>query len=336
MTSPLLTLRFPVAATLMAAFLSPTAHAIEGKTADGCTYKVINGQYLTQCPSDAKGATNNAPSTYVAPKSSSDTVTSYSAVPMRSNPSAPVPSVQTAPAPVVSVAIETPSQNEQISESYETARKREKDQFEDATYAGFFLGSSSLKNSSSSLGLSGSLGTSIDEHFGVELGYSYSGQSRNIGLSSRGNETDLGSLSPTPTKDDVTIRSHLISGEIQGHITDSRKRLRPFLGAGFGYRMNSLKEKSSQDPFSGRSVSGGSLSQNAFGGLASAGAKLRISKTMQLGFVFRYFFPIASQEAKLESGATSFSGTESRLTSSDSVFTEGGQTQILGGFQVAF
>lgn len=335
MTSPLLTLGFALTAVLSVALSSPLALALEGKTADGCTYKVINGQYLTQCPSDPKAA-NAQPTTYVAPKTV-DSVTSYSAVPMRSNPSAPVPSVQTAPAPVLSVAIETPSQQEQISESYETSRKIEKDQFEDATYAGLLLGSSSLKNSSSSLGLSASLGTSIDEHFGVELGYSYSGQSRNIGLSSRGGESELGALSPAaPAKDDVSIRSHLISGEIQGHITDSRKRLRPYLGAGLGYRMNSLQEKSSADPYSGRSISGGSLSQNAFGGLASAGAKLRISKTMQLNFLFRYFFPLASQEAKLENGGNSFSGSSTRLTAADSVFTEGGQTQIFGGFQVAF
>lgn len=335
MTSPLLTLGFALTAALSVALSSPLALALEGKTADGCTYKVINGQYLTQCPSDSKAASNPQPTTYAPPKTL-DTVSNYSAVPMRSNPSAPVPSVQTAPAPVLSVAIETPSQKEQISESYETSRKREKDQFEDATYAGLLLGSSSLKNSSSSLGISASLGTSIDEHFGVELGYSYSGQSRNIGLSSRGGESELGALSPTQSKDDVSLRSHLISGEIQGHITDSRKRLRPYLGAGLGYRMNSLQEKSSADPYSGRSISGGSLSQNAFGGLASAGAKLRISKTMQLNFLFRYFFPLASQEAKLENGGNSFSGSNTRLTTADSVFTEGGQTQILGGFQVAF
>jgi hypothetical protein len=323
--------------TTIAALTAPISGlAIEGKTADGCTYKVINGQYLTQCPT--KGNDNT---TYVAPKTS-DTVTNYSAVPMRSNSAAPIPSVQTAPAPVLNVAIETPSQQKQISESYETTRKMERDQREDSTYFGILVGSSSIKNSSGAFGLSGSLGTSIDDHFGVELGYSYSGQSLNLGLASRsGNDGNGGQgedpLAPASSKDDVSFRSHLFSGEIQGHLTNTMKRLRPYLGLGFGYRLNSLNEKSSTDYYSGTTISGGSLSQNSFGGLASAGAKLRISKTIQLGLMFRYFFPLASQEPKIENGGSNLLGNNNtRLRSEDSLLTEGSQTQIQGGIQVNF
>ncbi len=313
--------------------LPSSGFAIEGKTADGCTYKVINGQYLTQCPE--KGNENT---TYVAPKAT-DTVTSYSSVPIRSNSAAPIPSVQTAPAPVLNVAIETPSQQKQISESYETTRKMERDQREDSTYFGILVGSSSIKNSAGAFGLSGSLGTSIDDHFGVELGYSYSGQGLNLGLASRGGNGGNGDepLAPTSNKDDVSFRSHMFSGEVQGHLTDTMKRLRPYLGLGLGYRMNSLNEKSTTDYYSGTTLSGGSLSQSSFGGLASAGAKLRISKTIQLGLMFRYFFPLATQDPKVENGGSNLLGaSNTRLRNDDSLLTEGSQTQIQGGIQVNF
>lgn len=310
-----------------------TGFAIEGKTADGCTYKVINGQYLTQCPE--KGNENT---TYVAPKVT-DTVTSYSSVPVRSNSAAPIPSVQTAPAPVLNVAIETPSQQKQISESYETTRKVERDRREDSTYLGILVGSSSIKNSSGAFGISGSIGTSIDEYFGVELGYSYSGQGLNLGLDSRSgtDSNGLGYANPTANKDDVSFRSHMFSGEVQGHLTDTMKRLRPYLGLGLGYRMNSLNEKSSTDYYSGTTISGGSLSQSAFGGLASAGAKVRISKTIHMALMFRYFFPLATQNPKIENGGSSVLGSSNtRLRSEDSLYTEGSQTQIQGGVQVNF
>jgi outer membrane protein W len=315
---------------------SGSALALEGKTADGCTYKVINGQYLTQCPSSpaAASATVESNNTYVAPKQT-DRVSSYDAVPLVSNPSAPVPSVQTTKAPVMDVAIETPSQGNQLSESREIVRKKAAGEIIDTTYAGLALGSSSLKNSTSAFGLMASLGTFIDDNFGFELGYSYSGQGLKLGLDNRGSNSSGSATGTSSRSDDVSLKSHLITGELQGHFTETFKRLRPYLGLGLGYRMASLKERSSPNYLSGGSVSGGTLSQNSFGGLASAGAKLRIDRSLYFTFSFRYFFPLATQDPQIESGGNSY-GSATRLTAEDSLFTEGSQSQLLGGLILNF
>jgi outer membrane protein W len=314
--------------------LSSHASDIEGKTADGCTYKVINGQYLTQCPSTPTVTATASNNTYVAPQQV-DRVSNYDSVPMRSNPSAPVPSVQTVKAPVMDVAIETPSQGEQISESREIVRKKAAVELLDTTYAGLSLGSSSMKNSTSAFGLMANLGTFLDENFGFELGYSYSGQGLKLGLENRGSngQSNFGN---TPSKtDDVSLKTHLITGELQGHFTETFRRLRPYLGLGLGYRMASIKERSTTDYLGGGSTGGGSLSQNTFGGLASVGAKLRIDRSIYFTFSFRYFFPIASQAPQIESGSNSFA-SPTRLRAEDSLFTEGSQSQLLGGLLLNF
>ena len=90
-----MTMRALPTATLLATFLvtlfplAALAASTSGRTADGCSYRVINGQYLTDC---AK-AKDTVAQVAAAPAEDS-TVTNYGAVPVRSNPDANAPSVQ--------------------------------------------------------------------------------------------------------------------------------------------------------------------------------------------------------------------------------------------------
>ena len=46
-------LKHTLSVFLLASLIASAAHAA-GRTADGCTYRVVNGQYLTDCSGNAK------------------------------------------------------------------------------------------------------------------------------------------------------------------------------------------------------------------------------------------------------------------------------------------
>lgn len=324
-----------------------------GKTADGCSYKIINGQYLTSCPNKPN---SDAGTAIVAP-AAQDTVRvnsgrpigSYGDVPVRHNPSAAAPALPPQqPVNVqrgsVSSAFEPKSENS-LEDLHEERREAVKSRLLDKTYAGLTLGASNMKesNSGSTVGLGLTLGTNIDDHFGVELGWGYAKQNLSLGLASRGGNVDQNLYAPT-SGSDAALSSHLFTGEVQAHLTDPVKRLRPYIGGGLGWRSAKLAETPSQ-PQVGQelgyapSTGGGSLHQSAFGGLATAGTKLRIAKAWNLGFAFRYFFPIVRQEARLEQPAAAYPGQpggESKLSQGDDILTGSSQYQVLGGVQYAF
>jgi opacity protein-like surface antigen len=146
-----------------------------------------------------------------------------------------------------------------------------------------------------------------------------------------------GSATAPRSGTDSTLSSNLFRGEVLAHLTDSVKRLRPYLGAGLGWRSAKLQENAASTLYGG-SQAGGSLHQNAFGALASAGTKLRIAKSVSLSFAFDYYLPLARQDARLEQPITAANAASptSKLSSSDSFLTGSSQYQILGGVQYAF
>lgn len=330
------------------AALSP-ALAASGKTADGCSYQIINGKYLTTCGKQQAAAP--AP-VVVASATAQEPVSNYGAVPVRSQPDAPRPVViqqqrsidpQYLPQSQEVRSLDPENRFVEKEESWERKRARTHQELLDSTYVGATLGSATLTSVSagSALGLGVVVGTNIDDNFGFELGYAYSSQDLNLRLDSRA------SADPTPVssgygsagRNDATLRSHLISGEFQGHFTDSYKRLRPYLGAGLGWKASTLEENGLNNTY-GSAQSAGSLSQSTLGALASAGVKFRISQAFNFGASFRYFMPVLRQDSKLEAARSNYGAygiyPESRLTKADDALTGSGQYQILGGIQYLF
>jgi outer membrane protein W len=337
------------------ALTSFSAFASSGKTADGCSYQIINGQYLTTCgkqkaASDQLAVREAAP----APAPAASIATDYNTVPMRYEPNAPHPTItQTSIQPeTMNVEIATPptrlvSDREDLSnDNWEHSRSRQHRELLDSTYVGASLGSTTMSSvtAGSALGLGLNVGTNIDENFGVELGYAYSSQDLNLNLDSRSEADPLNASSNgTGRQNDATLRSHLITGEFQGHFTDSYKRLRPYLGAGLGWKASSLEENAIGSGYGAASSSGGSLSQSTLGGTASAGVKFRISNALNFSAAFKYFLPILRQNSKLQQPQSNNGGygiyppgSQSRLTKADDALTGSGQYQIQGGLQYLF
>ena len=323
-----------------------------GKTADGCTYQIVNGQYLTSC-AKPKAAQDAVMVASAAPAAATPPPSSYSSVPVRYEPSAPRPSVQTVAPETMSIAITPPpgaparSIERYEDDGWERRRNREKQEILDSTYAGVQLGSTSISqsNAGATLGMGLNVGTNIDDNFGVELGYAYSNQDVNLNLATRGSSDPTLVSNPAfaQRSTDASLRSHVISAEVQGHITDSYKRLRPYLGLGLAWKNSSVDEDSQSNGMGG-SIGGGSLTQNSLGGIGSAGTKFRISGSFNFNLAFRYFFPISRGKAQLSQpeaspyGAygTGYTVNQTRLTQADSALTGSSQSQIFAGLQYAF
>lgn len=315
--------------------------AVAGSTANGCSYKVINGQYLTDCSNQRTASAEPAVAASAPAAVSTAPVTSYSDVPVRQNQGAYAPTLppqQPQQARAIVATLDEPAPESTYEVREEQDRERLRYQLVDQTYVGVLLGTSNMKesNTSSTTGFGLVLGTNIDDHFGVELGYSYANQKMNLGLASS---------APAPgmfsgrSAYDAQLSTHLFTGEIQGHLTDSVKRLRPYLGLGLGWRSASLKENRTDVDYYGQPLLGGSLRQNTFGAIAGAGTKLRVAKALNLAVAFRYFLPIARQDARLEQPASVPGGVDSgetRLNSSQDVLTGSSQYQVLGGVQYSF
>lgn len=326
--------------------------ATSGRTADGCTYKILNGQYLTDCSKKEAPVEASAPVANVeaapAPAAAPSFVTSYGDVPVRNNPLAPAPSVQTvsAPAPVaaptMNVTLTPPSQTTLVMDLEDSRHRRRVDKLIEQPYVGVLVGATTISasNKGASTGLGVNVGTLLDEHFGVELGYNYARQGLNLGLDQRGSEPGAGVLNTYRAREDASLKAHLLSLEAQGYLTGALRRFRPYLGLGLGWKSSTLSEIASQDQYSyGYGTS--SLTQTSIGGLGTAGAKLRVGKDLAVAFAFRYYFPFARQHARLEQpspfyGLPGDSPDTARITQADDGLTGSSQYQISGGLQYAF
>jgi hypothetical protein len=108
-------------------------------------------------------------------------------------------------------------------------------------------------------------------------------------------------------------------------------------------KLSSLKEKSlgngSNYGYYGSENPSGNLSQTSFGGVGSAGAKVRVSKAFNVAVAFRYFFPILRQESSLRqqnSGYGDYASAHTRLTKADEILTGASQYQLQGGLEYSF
>jgi opacity protein-like surface antigen len=338
---------------ILSILAATSARAESGRTADGCTYRILNGQYLTDCSAKKKKEPASEAAAAPVPNEPvySEPVSSYGDVPMRQNPFAPVPSVQPQPAPVVKapdiVKVPlAPAPGPSALSAYETTlrdfeenrKQRRIDRIVERPYVSATIGSTTITNtdSGSATGFGLNVGTLLDEYFGVELGYTYAKQGLNLGLPNR-----FGGTIAAYGQDDASLKSHLINIELQGYVTNALRRFRPFLGLGLGLKSSTLTELA--DERSGPTYTGndGTLTQTSFGGSASAGAKLRVSKDLSLGVAFRYFFPFARQTPRLEQPAPVYgipgdNPPTTTLTKADDSLTGSSQYQFSGGLQYAF
>ncbi len=308
--------------------LTANARANNGATANGCTYQVINGQYLYSC--EAK-----KPNPELTP-STTPTVAPVAEAPVQQQVQPQTMMIPIAPPPQQNVANDTVST---ISASPETSSSKS---MVDAIYVGAEIGSASIiQNSDSTMSLGVNVSANVDENMGFEIGYTYAKQDVYLGLANRAG------MIPAPTGPfganqrnitDATLSAHLLSGEMQFFLTDYYKKLRPYAGVGLGWKHSSLSENSTGGY--GMAAADGSLSQNSVGLVASLGAKVQVAKNFLAAIAFRAYRPFSTQNPTLNSGSSyAFGGpstTNSRLTTTDSNLTEAGLYQIVGGVSVAF
>lgn len=308
---------------LFSALASWAAIAATGKTADGCTYKIINGKYLTSCPSEDNEEEAPAKASAEAPNApATPSVTDYGDVPMRKHDSAKAPKLppmQPGKAAREERAIERSSYSKENYEEPET-------DFASRVYLGLGLGATNniSAKAGSTTGLGVNVGMDLDDIFGIELGYSYAKQSLRLGLENRNG----GSSSYFLGSDDSSLSSHLLTGELQAHLSDPSHSFRPYIGGGLGWRSSNLEEKSYGY------VSGNSLHQSSLGGLGSLGTTFRVNHNVQVGVSFRYFFPIFRQTAELKNSFSS--NLPSRLKTTDDSLTGSSQSQIFAGVRYWF
>ncbi|NUM88123.1 MAG: outer membrane beta-barrel protein [Bdellovibrionales bacterium] len=308
----------PLLALLVAALAGTSALANDsGATANGCTYAIVNGNYTYSCQPAAEPAA--APTAAVAP-TTAPAVMQISSEPPR-NQSQVVRNDAPPPAP---------------SPASTASFTAEKTPFSDSLYLGSNIGSVSVteSKSGSATGLGLSVSQNLDDFVGFELGYSYAKTNLNLGLAQREGQTPR-------SQNDSSLANHLVSGEVQFHLTDTLKRLRPFAGVGLGWRASSLEEDAYSGYGGSYGHSGGSLSQNGVGLVGSLGAKIRLADRYQLSAGMRYFRPLSTQNATLSTNAASnvYGSTTpaagTRLSPSDSALTSSSLLQIYGGFHVA-
>ena len=332
--------------------LPAQAENMAGQAANGCSYRIINGQYLTDCSqrdtsrNEAIAApaqtTNIAANTSTAAVSTQQ-VESYGVVPMRQG-QAPVsnslaPTAPTAPAVVV---LDTRNNAKEVPEldqarTQAELRRLDRDRYYDATYVGVLGASSSFGGPSADkgLGVGLSLGTNLDDFLGIEFSYSYAKQDLSLNLAERSGSA--ASNSGLRSANDASLSAHLLAGELQFHLTDTYKRLRPYAAAGLAWKSSTLSDAGSSGFSVANSSAPSSLQQSSFGAVAALGTKFRFSETLQLQLAYRYFMPITNSKAKLTSNARANStATGTRLQLSDDENTSSSLQQVYGGLQYSF
>ncbi len=335
---------------LFAALLSATAFAddLGGRTSNGCTYKVINGQYLYDCsgkaPQQVAASAPAAPAQAIAAPSpnSSDYMAQQAQAMQAQQQQVPVQVV--APPPTLTFNVAPPAdqskavandESDSATSRYKTKRNSyNRDRYYDATYVGASIGGNTITaaNAGSSTGAGISIGTNLDDFLGIELGYSYTKVDTNLNLNSRSG-TPIANAAAT----DSSLSAHLLSAEIQFHLTDTFKRLRPYAGLGLGWKHSTLTDNGSAATYAYGASSGGSLSQNSLGAIASLGTKFRFSDAWQAAVAFRYYLPVSNQNASLDTPVqNSAIVSGNRLSQADSNLTSSSLYQLVGGVQYSF
>ncbi len=305
-----------------------------GKTANGCSYSVINGKYLYDC----SGAASNQQKTPTASASTTQTTISTTVAPLDSYSSVPVFHSSETPQPLIvdkqsrlpttppkkQARIETPA-------AAETSREAESSEYKDHSYVGFLVGGTTLTapGASNSTGIGLAIGSNIDDYMGLELDYSYASQDLNLGLNSRASIPGS-----TVTATDSSLNANLVVAELQFHATDTSSRFRPYVGVGLGWKHSSL-EDAGQGGFGGNAtIPGSSVSQSSFGTDTTIGAKIRFNENFQGVLDFRYFLPVVKSSASVSEDSTD--GSQGRLTAADSPLTKSSLYQFQAGLLYLF
>lgn len=273
-----------------------------GKTANGCSYEVINGKYFYNCPT---GGAEAAAGGAVASTTSGTASAAAAAAPIGS-----YPQEQKQPLEVISPSLPRDPGDVKLMHGKSVSTidhdKKESDSnFGETTYAGVslgatnFLGNDTLKSSATAYGVQ--LGTNVSDYFGLELGYSYAKTELFLGLEQRSGgrvvtpRTRNAGYDANPSLENVdsALTAHVINAEGQFFLTHARSRFRPFGGLGLAYKSASLKENF---PVGTTGASNSSLEQTAFGATAAVGAKFRISDSFQVAAAFRFLIPISTSD----------------------------------------
>lgn len=329
--------------TTIALVIGAHAELVTGATANGCSYEVINGEYMYKCPSKvstetpaktpaataataaattpsatsqtaASQANTQTATPAVTPKAESAPVTDYSQVKFSGNTSPSMEDHQTFTAPT------------DQSKKFESTNAIEEDapKANDGLYGKLFIGSSAVTQANSSTTTLGfGIGTDIDEQFGFDLSYAYGKQSMLLGLASRSNNNSYANL-----KSDSSLRTHLVSGEVNYFFNERSSRLRPYLSGGLSWRSAVIKEEVNTS--NSRLGSRAELSQQGWGPILGAGVRLEIKDNLRLFGAFRYYLPLTNNDSTISTtSSTALRAEDDNLTSSS-------QYQFVIGTQILF
>ena len=276
-----------------------------GRTANGCSYSVVNGQYFSKCP----------------PGQGLSTATRSELVAANSAPAAGIAksTPTSAPAQVVSPTLPRDASDVSVvdanysSVNSTTASARSSGGDYKPFYMQGFVGrskaimDSALASHGYSLGISA--GTYLNDHIGAELGYDYANADTLLGLEKRSNgqiQSPLAAVGPLGSSanallEDSTLANHLVHLDIHFYLTDLEALFRPYAGLGAGYRIAYLDENL---PNGTRGSGGASLSQSSFGANLTAGLKVNVSESVHLAASLRYFLPVVNSDPEFQRGST--------------------------------
>lgn len=317
-----------------------SAESSSGKTANGCTYQVINGQYVANCPASSE---------------------QEEMVDVEGNPTPPpsnIPAPKEAPQQVVSPSLPRSAAGVTVLRSESEFAEGNYDSSAPKFYLGAGLGTAfltdaeRLRGNTMAFGLQ--IGADLNDVLGLEFGYSYQSQDLFLGLESRANgqvitpqnQTQNRGTSVAPTSNiDSTLRAHVFALESQFHLTERASTFRPFAGVGLAIKQASLVENF---PSGTSGETGSSVSQTSFSLAASVGAKVRLAENLQIVGLLRLLLPITSSTPSWDVSTTSNSQRganpsllaptprQNLFRTDDTRFTSASLAQILLAVQYVF
>lgn len=262
--------------------MASTSHAA-GTTANGCSYKVINGKYHYNCEAKSPSVQTSVPGYY------------------RDNKPAEVVSPSLARATSTVEPTVTPARMANTSTS-QYQGPGDDWLFLDKVFVGGQIGGLGLTTGEGSANTATSFGVGLsadlNHNFGFELSYTYAGFELFMGLMNRSPEVQpspFGGIT-TVTKDAEMVSHHVVA-EGQYFLTSSRNKFRPFAGAGIFWRRSTIEETL---PANTIGATNSEFSQTSFGIPLSAGLQVYFNRTIRLNTQFRYLQPIFTSDAQID------------------------------------
>lgn len=268
--------------------LASASHAATtGQTANGCSYKIINGKYHYNCDAKTPAVQTSVPRQYQERPAEvvSPSLQRRPAVPARSAGS-------------FSTVSDAGAYNKSRGGSFSNDLF-----FVDKIYLGAQVGGLGLTtdvgdaNTATAFGVSA--GADIDRNLGFEISYNYSNHELLMGLLSRNPAITVAPL-PGQTliiEKDAEMVSHHIAAEVQYYLTSPNNRFRPFAGAGVFWRRSNIEEAL---PANVSGTTNSEFTQSTFGVPLSAGAQFYFTRKLRLIGQFRYLQPVLKSDPDVE------------------------------------